>query len=392
MKAAILFNVLLISFFGLTACGGGGGTAAPAAPPPPVAVNLSLNSTSPVDGATHKSDYPIVAVFSEAVDDTLVDSSSFAVTDAAGNPVVGTFSFSGDKTVVIFTPTSELNGGESYTATLNTSLASTTGKNLAADVSWGFVANAAVNYSCTPAVPPAALGLDPFYQKYCDANGIPILGSINVVNTTLQKVWSQTMNMMKMRQDLHAEIAKQGTRIAVLASIETLTQIPEYSQFDNLYPEPFGPGSTWAEVKGLAAAPEYPVTVITEDNVGCAINDPLQGEYSLGHEFAHTVLNMGLDFFGTEGVTFNSNLTTTYNEAIAAGLWTDTYAAYNQYEYWAEGVQGWFDGNNQSTTSPTPDGVHNDINTQAELLVYDPALYSLISSIFPADWKPVACP
>lgn len=37
-----------------------------------------------------------MAIFSEPVNDTLVDSSSFAVTDGV-NPVVGTFSYSVDK-------------------------------------------------------------------------------------------------------------------------------------------------------------------------------------------------------------------------------------------------------------------------------------------------------
>lgn len=384
MKASLLFNVLLVSVFGLTACGdGSGGASAPAA------VNLSVKSTSPVDGATQKSDFPIVAVFSEPVDDILVDSVSFAVTDGV-NPVVGTFSYSMDKTVVIFTPSSDLADGVTYTVTLNTALASATSKSLAAEVTWNFVANA--NFACVPDLPPASLNLPSYYTQYCDANGIAILGGNSVAETTLQTVWSQVMNMSKLRQDLHAEIAKQGTRIAILEIGGVLTNIPEYSQFDILYPEPFGTGTTWNEVKGIAAAPEYPVTVVTEENVTCQLSDVLQGEYSLGHEYAHTVLNMGLDFIGEEGVVFTANLTNAFNSAIAAGKWANTYAAYNKYEYWAEGVQDWFDGNNESTTLPAPDGVHNDINTQAELLAYDPVLYGLISDIFPADWQPVVCP
>ena len=48
-----------------------------------------------------------------------------------------------------------------------------------------------------------------------------------------------------------------------------------------------------------------------------------------------------------------------YKKAMDKGLWKDTYAATNHSEYWAEGVQSYFDCNN-----PPNKGVHNDINTR----------------------------
>ena len=59
-----------------------------------------------------------------------------------------------------------------------------------------------------------------------------------------------------------------------------------------------------------------------------------------------------------------------------AGLWAGTYAATNADEYWAEGVQSWFDLNDP------PGLVHNEINKRAELEEYDPALASLIQEAF----------
>ena len=376
MKPTILFNLILMSFFALTACGGGGGASVPAA------TTLSVKSTSPADGATQKSDYPVTVVFSEPVDDTLVDSSSFAVMDGV-NPVVGVFSYSVDKTVVIFTPTSDLADGVSYTVTLNTALASAMSKTLAADVTWSFVASAKTNYACNLTTPPVNLNLNAYYTQYCDANGMPVIGGALVNPLALQEAWLQTMNMMKMRQDLLAEMIKQGTKVAIVAYGEGITQIPEYSDLDTVFPIAGG----WdARARGLGATAARPISSGADENLLCSGLDPYYGENIFLHEFAHSVEGMGLFFADPD---FSVKISAAYANALSTGLFVNTYADDTVYEYWAEGVQDWFDVNLQAI--PT-NGIHNEINTRAELQTYDPALYSLISSIFPADWKPVACP
>jgi cyclophilin family peptidyl-prolyl cis-trans isomerase len=57
-------------------------------------------------------------------------------------------------------------------------------------------------------------------------------------------------------------------------------------------------------------------------------------------------------------------------------LWKNTYAATNHSEYWAEGVQSWFDDN------APPDALHNDIRTRAKLKEYDPTLAKLCQEVF----------
>ena len=52
-------------------------------------------------------------------------------------------------------------------------------------------------------------------------------------------------------------------------------------------------------------------------------------------------------------------------------------------EYWAEGVQDWF---NTNAEAPKPDGKHNPLNTRKELKKYDPDLYNLIHKYF-SDFK-----
>ncbi|HEY3496639.1 MAG TPA: hypothetical protein VGK73_18195, partial [Polyangiaceae bacterium] len=76
-----------------------------------------------------------------------------------------------------------------------------------------------------------------------------------------------------------------------------------------------------------------------------------------------------------------------YDAATAAGLWANTHAGTSAAQYWAEGVQDWYDANREAVPG---DGVHNEINTRAELKAYDPELAALIAESVPEDdWRPV---
>ena len=86
---------------------------------------------------------------------------------------------------------------------------------------------------------------------------------------------------------------------------------------------------------------------------------------------------------------FNRELKRLYTLAIKEDLWADTYAISNVQEYWAEGVQDYFDTNLEAAMA---NGVHNQINTRAELAEYDPRLYRFIDNIFAGfEWSP-RCP
>ena len=74
--------------------------------------------------------------------------------------------------------------------------------------------------------------------------------------------------------------------------------------------------------------------------------------------------------------TFDPRLKATYAAAMKAGLWKGKYAAVNHYEYFAEGVQSWFDNNRVN------DHDHNHVNTRALLLQYDPGLAAMCREVF----------
>ena len=93
-------------------------------------------------------------------------------------------------------------------------------------------------------------------------------------------------------------------------------------------------------------------------------------------------------FFWQKSAKRIERLKKAYDAALAAGKWKDTYAATNIEEYWAEGVQDWF---NVNAEVPKTDGKHNQVNTRKELKAYDRGLYDILSEFFPATNEQISC-
>src|SRR5262249_22098499 len=125
--------------------------------------------------------------------------------------------------------------------------------------------------------------------------------------------------------------------------------------------------------RGLGATRQRPAVSCGEENLLNLKGDRYPRENILIHEFAHVIHEIGLAAVDDE---FDGRLLQTYQHALAKGLWKDTYAATTHKEYWAEGVQSYFD------TNAPPGGVHNDVNTRERLEQYDPDLFHLIDEAF----------
>jgi len=254
---------------------------------------------------------------------------------------------------------------------------------------WDFTANAVSDYTCAVGPVPAGLNLNAdqqaYYSQYADANGLPVLGGDLVSAPALTHACETILGMMSLRQDLLAEMIANGTIAAVTGDGEGITQIPAYSDLDAVFPLPGG--DTWDERArgGLGATKARPVSSGTEENVLCYPSDPYQAPVGVDediflHEFAHSVDLMALADLEPD---FLNELRAAYDDAVANNLFENTYADDNVEEYWAEGVQSWFNANLESDP---PNGLHNSVNTRAELATDDPALHSLISRIFPTDY------
>jgi len=232
----------------------------------------------------------------------------------------------------------------------------------------------AIRERVTP-VPEAVrerLGLAPFYQKHLDVGGLPIVGSANVSDHALREAAWIIRRILGGRDDILQALAANRVRVAVMAWNEFTTDIPEHSRLT--------PKTYWdRRARGLGATPNAPAVSCGEENLLCMPGDPYHSENILIHELAHTIHEMGLSRLAP---TFDSRLNTAYEHAKEKGLWPRTYAITNRQEYWAEGVQCWFDNNRENDSS------HGPINTRAELKQYDPALARLCEEILGAgSWR-----
>ena len=91
------------------------------------------------------------------------------------------------------------------------------------------------------------------------------------------------------------------------------------------------------------------------------------------HEFAHNIHLRGLLKLDP---TFDDRLKKTYHDALAKGLWKGKYAATNHHEYFAEGVQSWFNNNRVN------DHDHNHVHLRSQLIEYDPGLAAICREVF----------
>ena len=184
--------------------------------------------------------------------------------------------------------------------------------------------------------------------------------------------------MLVSRPEIRAAMISKGVRVAIMAESEVTTDIPEHAFLKN------DPNTNWDErARGLGGTIGVPTTTGAEENLLCYPLDRYAGESILVHEFAHTIMNLGLPFV-EDGPRILDRLNEAYEKAIEAGKWANTYAAATVEEYWAEGVQDWFDTN---LTSDPPNGIHNHVGSREALKQYDPEIASLIGRVFDNEWK-----
>jgi alpha-glucosidase len=223
----------------------------------------------------------------------------------------------------------------------------------------------------------AKYNLNPFYKKYLDVNGIAVTSSDKVADEALLEVRYLISNMLAHRQDIWKRMAdsNEGTRIVVIGSKEQVSEVPEYYIADAnraAYQN--------RRVRGYGS-PE--LTSCGEENLLNYRGDRYNGENIFIHEFGHCIDN----HLRRMDPNFSRTLRRTFKEAKSSGLWKDTYSATNNAEYWAEGVQAYFDCCRRSRTGKA-DGVHNQVGNREELIAYDPNLAKLVDdTLRSVEWR-----
>lgn len=220
---------------------------------------------------------------------------------------------------------------------------------------------------------PDSLGLDPFYQKYVNVNGLALISSWRVPDSAFVAAHRTLYAMTSMLpSNVLDSMVSYGTRIAIMARYEGTTDIPEHHHLIN------DTTLNWdLRARGLGGDLNLPLTSCAEENVLAYQIDKYHAEDILVHEFAHSIHLIGLMLAVPD---FDSRLKTCYENAKAKGILKGTYRETDKEEYFAEAVQDWFNVNAEMDHA---DGKHNWCNTREELEEFDPDLYALLAEFFP---------
>ncbi|MFM2199834.1 MAG: hypothetical protein RLZZ505_3266 [Verrucomicrobiota bacterium] len=214
--------------------------------------------------------------------------------------------------------------------------------------------------------PPSSLKAPAFYKKYAEASGYPIVASGTVNDYALREAAYLTNMMLAKIPKVRNAMIESGSRLCIIAWNEFTTDLPEFSHFK--------PKDFWdARARGTGGSETDPYCSCGEENLLGYPGDPYSTESILIHEMAHNIHLRGVLRIDP---SFDDRLRKTYDAAMAKGLWKGKYASVNDREYFAEGVQSWFDNNREN------DHDHNHVNTRAELKEYDPGLAELCREVF----------
>jgi hypothetical protein len=228
---------------------------------------------------------------------------------------------------------------------------------------------------------PEALGVSPFYKKYVDAQGIPVISSEKVPDAALLVARDIVNTMLAARPDLRKAMIARKWRTGVIAEVEMTMDIPEYSNMKR-------PGASREEPinqadrdyhanrsRGLGGNP----TTGAEENLLGYPGTRYWGEHIFVHEFAHAIMGGGIRDVDP---AMHAEIGAAYKDAMAAGKYITVagqkhYATTNAGEYWAEGVQWWFFSNYGECFAG-----NIKVETPEEFAAYDPKLNELISRVF----------
>jgi hypothetical protein len=228
---------------------------------------------------------------------------------------------------------------------------------------------------------PEELGVSPFYKKYADAQGIPVIASEKVPDAALLVARDIVNSMLANRPDIRKALIAKKWRTGVIAELEMTMDIPEYSKMKR-------PGASREEPvtqedrdyhanrsRGLGGNP----TTGAEENLLGYPGTRYWGEHIFVHEFAHAIMGGGIREVDP---AMHAEIRAAYDEAMAAKKYTyddgrKHYATTNPNEYWAEGVQWWFFSNYGECFAGKV-----KVESPEEFAAYDPKLNELIGRVF----------
>lgn len=216
--------------------------------------------------------------------------------------------------------------------------------------------------------------LDPFYKQHIVADGLVVAGSEKVSLYALEEAGYLIKKMLANRPDVIRDLCeKRKMFVAVMAYCELQTDLPDCR----------GMSLWWAyRARGLGSRP----VSCGEENLLDLKGDPYKGENIFIHEFAHGI-------HGVLGEEFNVRLRKLFDEAKESGRFGGYAIDGGVGEFWAEGVQTWFECNGRkrpksgrgqdSFTVIGPDGkLVSHLTTREQLKTHLPEFAKLLDDTF----------
>lgn len=244
--------------------------------------------------------------------------------------------------------------------------------------------------------PPAELSLDPFYKKYADAFGIPIVSSERVADAAVLMARDVVNYMLLKRTDVRDVMIKRRSRVLVMALSEGEMDLPERRNWTvpkkddprltpgerARYDLPGGMGSMTPQQywNGRARGMGGNITSCAEENLLGIPGTRYFGEHILVHEFSHNIMSA----LREAEPSLVEAVQRAYADAKEKNLYEGQYAINTVAEYWAEGTQWWFWSNIEFYDKTTKARVQ----TPDELNAYDPALFAILSRVYASHHIP----
>ena len=223
-----------------------------------------------------------------------------------------------------------------------------------------------------------------FYRTSCEQAGITIAAAETIAAGALEAAADRIAALLAARPEIGAAIAASIQQVSIIGRDQRITTLPEFEELYSVHP-----GTDWNRLgRSFPGTQEIPVAAGAEENLLCLETDRYEGEDMFVREFGWTIRRFGI---ANVDPGLDRSIEDAYNRAIAADLWRNTVAEVNSDQYWAEGVQSFFDVNNEEEDEK--DQVHNQIDTREELRAYDPFLYELLVKVFgETEWRPECGP
>ncbi len=246
--------------------------------------------------------------------------------------------------------------------------------------------------------PPARFKIDPYYTKFTYAREFIVLGSNHVGDEALLRANDIIRKTFAYRHDILKALIADGARLVVLGRHEKLSDLPEFKGARQQV--------GFDEVRYLFYTPALKLMVVPEENLLGLANDPFAGKCMVISVFARALYQVTAlrpvdpDFDRQRDkqqyemrvkrldIEFDQRLQKIYEGSMTRNLWKGTAAARNRVEFWAAGLEAYFDA---SGTTPAPNSADRPITTREALKAYDPDLYALVDETMAykehVDWR-----